>query len=338
MALAVLVCFLVSYGSRGLGFCKWLDLALERSGCIRQLSLGTYVEDVAYSPDGRLLAAGGIGHVVKVWDTVDWHLVRTLSEPTDWVEKLAFSPDGKALAVWSQDDKLRIWGVGDGKLLRVLEPEAGQSSSLSDLLYSPDGNTLALTAGQLGIDTDAVWLWNAQDGTFIRKISGSTFQVAFSPDGKLVAHADRDGKLALHRISDGVVVARLPLPTGLVRDLSYSPDGSQLAVVSDRNVYFITSSDGSVVRTLDLSGEYMRESVLSGDWNYFAVQAERYDETRSYDETVSLGLWRLAPDRLVSKWAVGTSTTSSIAFAPDNSTLATGLGYDLVRIWRLPRR
>jgi WD40 repeat protein len=295
------------------------------------------VEDVAYSPDGRLLAAGGTGHELKIWDTGDWHLVRTLSEPTDWVEHLAFSPDGKTLATWSRDDKLRMWGVGDGSLIRVLETEAGQSSGLSDLLYSPDGKTIALTTSQSGTDADAVWLWNAQDGTLMRKIAGSTFQFDFSPDGKLIAHPDGNGKIALHRISDGSVAARLPLPTGLVSDLYFSPDGSQLAVFSNREVYFITSTDGSVVRTLDMGSDYARRNALSDDWRYLAVPSERYDEAGTYYETVSLDLWQLSPDRLASRWPVGDSVVTSIAYAPGNTTLATGLGYDLIRIWRLPQ-
>ncbi|HET6313239.1 MAG TPA: hypothetical protein VFH60_05340 [Chloroflexia bacterium] len=337
MACAVFVCFLVSYSSRGLGFCQWLDVALERSGCIRQLSFGTYVEEVAYSPDGRLLAAGGIGHVVKIWSTRDWHLVRTLSEPTDWVENLAFSPDGKTLATWSEDDKLRMWGVEDGRLIRVLEPGAGEDVySFSSLLYSPDGTTIAFT-GEPSPDTDAVWLWNAQDGTLIRRISAFAHQIAFSPDGKLLAHVEGHREIALHRISDGVVVRRLPLPTGQLLDLYYSPDGSQLAVLSDRRVHFIMSTDGTVVRTLDLGEEYTRDSALSSDWKYVAAPTEKFNVAGRYNKTVSLGLWQLSPDRLVSRWPVGDSTVSGIAYAPDNTTLATGLGYDLIRIWRLPR-
>jgi WD40 repeat protein len=327
MACAVFVCFLVSYSSRSLDICRWLDLALQRSGCIGQLSYGSTVEEVAYSPDGRLLAAGGAENVVQIWNVDDGQPVRTLPH-LDWVEHLAFSPDGDTLATWSWDDKVRIWGVKEGALIRVLEPDIGD---VTDLLYSPDGKTIA-AGGTTGPDMGAVWLWSAEDGTLIRTFPAYMDHVAFTPDGKQIAYQDEVRQIALQRISDGEVVKRLPLPIDGVLDLYYSPDGSQLAALSDRAVYFIMATDGMVVRTLDLGGEYTYRNALSSDWKYFAVPVGRYDET------VSLSLWPLSSGGLASRWPVGRATINSIAYAPDNSTIATAMGYDLIRIWRLPKQ
>jgi WD40 repeat protein len=53
---------------------------------------GCGVACVAFSPNGRLLAAGGIGHVVKIWDTRSWKLFHEQLD-TGCIDRLAFHPN-----------------------------------------------------------------------------------------------------------------------------------------------------------------------------------------------------------------------------------------------------
>jgi WD40 repeat protein len=62
-----------------------------------------YVNSVAFSPDGTLLASGSDDKTIKLWRVSDGSLVRTLTGHTYWVNSVAFSPDGTLLASGSSD-------------------------------------------------------------------------------------------------------------------------------------------------------------------------------------------------------------------------------------------
>src|SRR5262249_36210609 len=69
--------------------------------------------DVAFSPDGRFLAAAGGADTteVKVWDVTNGREVFTLRGHTDTVLRIAFSPDGGRLASTGKDNKVKIWNL-----------------------------------------------------------------------------------------------------------------------------------------------------------------------------------------------------------------------------------
>jgi WD40 repeat protein len=72
-----------------------------------------WVNSVAFSPDGRLLASGSADRTIKLWDVASGSLVRTLSGHTDWVTSVAFSPDGRLLASGSADKTIKLWDISD---------------------------------------------------------------------------------------------------------------------------------------------------------------------------------------------------------------------------------
>jgi WD40 repeat protein len=70
------------------------------------------VNDVAFSPDGTLLASGNFDNTIRLWDVKTGQQVgEDLLGHTGWVNTVTFSPDGSLLASGSQDDISRLWDV-----------------------------------------------------------------------------------------------------------------------------------------------------------------------------------------------------------------------------------
>jgi WD40 repeat protein len=177
--------------------------------------------DLAFSPDGTLLATGGYGNSVRLWRTSDGSLVRTI--PTGNVEgglSVQFSPDGQLLAVGNRNAFARLFDVTSGQELRVLpKPQTHR------MAFDPTGQYLAISYadGDLG-------LWRIADGKLLHDRSGvaeDLYHVDWSPDGKLLVTAGLKGKITLWNADDLTVLHELPSPEWVI-SVKFSPDGTHV--------------------------------------------------------------------------------------------------------------
>jgi hypothetical protein len=90
----------------------WLYDAQNFERAPRLIGENTSASSVAWSPDGRFLASGGI--TVRIWEAATGQLAQTLAGHTGWVRSVAWSPDGRFLASGSQDNTVRVWDAADG--------------------------------------------------------------------------------------------------------------------------------------------------------------------------------------------------------------------------------
>ena len=63
------------------------------------------------SPNGRFVAAGSLGTVIRIWETETGRLLETLGDHRDTVYSVSFTPDGKSLLSGSLDKTLKVWDV-----------------------------------------------------------------------------------------------------------------------------------------------------------------------------------------------------------------------------------
>jgi WD40 repeat protein len=195
-----------------------------------------YVVSLAFSHDGRLLAATGNAPNTVVWNVATRKIVRILRSPVRaGAAGVVFSP---------ADDLLATSGVGtpdDPGLLRVYVLRAGRlignvrtrRNTLQDLDFTADGRLLAAA----GLD-GRILVWNVPRRALERIIAHrvAILTIRFSPDGKTIATGDLSGNVDFWDAASGKHVGRtLGGQNGLVISLSFSPNGNELMT---------TSSDG----------------------------------------------------------------------------------------------
>jgi WD40 repeat protein len=135
--------------------------AIKRLGTNR-LRHGSRVMALAYSPNGRILAAGGGDDPVRLWDADTGKELRTLKET--WVTALAFTPRGSVIATAGAFKTIRLWEVATGKEYNKLD---GHATGIKAMVLSPDGSMLAS-----GSEDGAIILWELLTGKIITQFKG----------------------------------------------------------------------------------------------------------------------------------------------------------------------
>jgi WD40 repeat protein len=208
------------------------------------------VHALAFSPDGKILAAGGHGDNALILDAANATVIHRI-KPGEYVYTIAFSPDGRQLAL-GLIDSVRFFSVETWKELRSLP--GGRPA------FSIDAGTVATTDGD-----DSIGVWDVGKGKKIRKFSGRygrVTSIAFSPDGKMIASAGRDNAVRLWDASTGKEIRvhkKGNRPLGCV---AFSPDGKILAAAARAKTNFGSRDDRAIYLWDAATGKELAE--LSG--------------------------------------------------------------------------
>ena len=194
------------------------------------------IEVVAFSPDGRTLAAGSDDGFVHLWDVSDPGHPQTLP-PLDAhgeTVSVAFSPNGRYLAATSVDHHVHLWRISGDRAFTALPALAAFANYAWSVSFSPDSTRLA--AG--GAD-NTIRLWSLAGPDIheltTRPMIGPThyvFGVAFSPDGQTLAAAGGDGTVWTYSLTDPAAPQTLTTLRATGKSayaVAFSPDGSTLA-------------------------------------------------------------------------------------------------------------
>ena len=89
------------------------------------------LHSIAYSPDGKYIAAASENRNIILWDVVKRSPLRYFRGHTNAVYSVAFSPDGKTLISGSKDQSIKVWDVETGKVKRTLIGHTGAVYSVA---------------------------------------------------------------------------------------------------------------------------------------------------------------------------------------------------------------
>jgi WD40 repeat protein len=202
--------------ANGAGLLVW-DTAADRQAWKAPLTEGAVRHLAAFSPDGKLLASAS-GYGLDLWDA---------QTGRKWIgpclhryrpECVVLSSDGRTAAA-GVGAEVAVWDTATGKERFQFPAEGG----IRCLACSADGKALAVAANRLT-------LWDLTSGQARWRRPGEFSHLALSPDGKVVAAANREA-VVLWSAATGEHLRRWAAPPEGLAALAFSPGGKRLLAV-----------------------------------------------------------------------------------------------------------
>jgi RNA polymerase sigma factor (sigma-70 family) len=289
------------------------------------------VRALAISPDGRLLATGGLNGMLQLMDAQSLIIHAMAQAHASGCNSVAFSADGKLLATAGLDQTVKLWDV-DGLKLRkefrghtdrvlsvaffrhgrsIVSGSRDQTARIWDL---ETGTTTRILKGhEKGIETVAVspddklvatasWdqtlrLWDAETGqqqAVLEGLQGSLFSAAFAPDARLAAGAG-NGRVGLWDVKTRNKVEFVGQPAAIVWALTFSPDGKRLASGSASGVTTIWDvASGKRINALAVQPPPLDAATLDRQKLVLQMDAQGQQQLRALEARDGVA-WRVVP-------------------------------------------
>ena len=305
------------------------------------------LSNVAFSPNGKILAGTGIGAiertrtgVVKLYDVETGRLLNTLTatqrtklrEWTKRVSSIAFSPDGQLLASGSADDgTIKLWDIETGQNTAIFTAKPEDGSSMLCVVFSPDGTKLAVGSAEgiklLEVSTGQHIYTRQHIDLGELESSARIFSVAFSPDGRKLASASWDG-VKLWDAETGRHITTLRGHTRGVDSVEFSPDGLTFASNSVAGAQVWEAATGRHITTLSGPPNFITSIAYSPDGTKLATGSAN---ARNAEHTVKL--WDVDTGQNITTLRGHTDAVITIAYSQDGTLLASGSKDKTVKLW-----
>jgi WD40 repeat protein len=309
---------------------------------------------LAFSPNGRILAAGCNNNTLKLWDVEMGQEMRNLNSPGE-VVCLSFAPDGKTVAAGNWAGEVQRWNVATGERL---SPLLGHTAEVWSLAFSPDGRMLAT-----GSADQTVRFWNVTTGKEESKLTGHGSEVtavAFAPDGQTLATGGNDAMVMLWRTTPKqaeTLITNVNHPPSFSADnklLATARQGGTVAVWSvgsrqpiwvmngewfgqfaDEGQTLITVSPNFILRVWDVATQALKRAVtLPGITDFterrFALHGNRL-ATANQDGAITL--YEITSGRVLGNYKAQPGYLTKLAFSPDARLLVVCVEDQPIKLW-----
>ena len=299
---------------------------------------------VKVSPDGKLIAVGGVSGKVGLWDVAKRNELRTFQASEEPIWLLAFSPDGRLLLTADQIGVVRLWNIASHQKRAELHGHKGYVSGAS---FSPDGKILA-TASRDG----TIRIWSMKDLKTRKLIrlrgKASVTDVAFSPVGRKTLAALQHG-VGLKLWKDGFSAepARIKTPVplgGMASTLAFSPKGDRIAVTGMYFLQVFELPSGKLLHSAKIFGSHTEKQTtiteegwdiaFSPDGKLLAIAVRRsFGSFLGPTWEGEVQIWDAQNFRQLRVLRGHTSSVFAVAFLPDGNTLVSGSMDGTARLW-----
>jgi WD40 repeat protein len=274
---------------------------------------------LAYSPDGRLLAAGENSQGrVSVWDAVTGKRLWELKHPQG-VRSVAFSRDGRRLVTCAGDNKVRFWDTHTGQ---EAAPAWDAPQGATAFAFSPVEDRLAV--GKVG----AVTVHDLATGRVVSSFrcpAARIFPLAYSPGGRRLA-GSLAGRVCVWDAAHGQLLRELQAPHA--GRAAFSPDAHHLAFTGADPPQRVTVHDLEGNRSSVLAGP-QQQGLLPVAWSPdgFRIAAGGNDGI--------VRVWGAATRKEELSLIGHEGRVHQLAFSPDGLRLASASADGTVRVWQL---
>jgi WD40 repeat protein len=280
------------------------------------------VYSVAFSPDGKTLAAAGSKATVYLWNLNRLGQAPTVLHAPSPINSIAFSPNGQTLAAGGASTTM-LWNLSTDKPLGA--PLTGHHGAVYSVAFNPQGTILA----SAGADrTITLWKYPIGVGRFgvpiVTRVD-AVHSVAVSPSDLMIASGDHNGEIWLSNRA-GALLRVISSNDGQVSDLVFDPAGTDLAAAY---------ADG-MIRLWDTATGRQLGSPLQGHRGPVFSIAYNRTGTRlvsgGLDDTVRL--WDLLTHKEVGQPMQGhIGAIYAVAFSPNGLEIAAGASNRAIGLW-----
>ncbi len=272
----------------------------------------------AIATERAYLATAGDDRTIKIWDTSNGQITKSLKGHRERITALSTAPNGH-LASASRDETAKLWKPFSGELLHTFQ---GHTDGLTHIAFSPNGQQLLTSS----FDKSAR-LWDVQKRDTIRTLIGHyspVYTAAFSPTGNSVLTGGYDRTTRVWVKPDWLLDKPLWGQLNRVTAITYDTSGQKA----------ITGGYDNTVRIWELRSGRQLDSLLGHQDHIQDIKCSpdgRWIATASKDHLIKI--WDAQTYQLQRTLTGHRLAVNSLDFSPDGSLLLSGSEDNTIKIW-----
>ncbi len=271
---------------------------------------------------------GGEDGTIRWLDAATGRETRKVNAHTESVFSLAVDRDGRVLVsggVAAGNGEVKVWDPKTGALLHAFQ---GHPQPVWGVAVSPDGGLVAGVGGNNG----GMTVWNAATGKIVQSLPNAVGRaVTFSMDGKWLAGAVRNGldtRVQLWEVATGREGRSLNFGSP-VTSIAFAPQGDSLAVTGvDAALWLYDWRSGKDIRAFRGACSAVEHMAWSRDGKLLATVPDDH-----YTFKYLIHVWDCQTGKEAKRLAGHKGEVCAVAFSPDGTTLASGDGGGVIKLW-----